>query len=51
MAEKVSLSSSGLKEHNSLDNRSGSIGTTRSTKYTEVALSSASLSSNEPSGT
>jgi hypothetical protein len=36
-AEKVSLSSLGRSEHRPLDRRSGSIGITRSTKYTDVA--------------
>ena len=36
--EKVSFSSLGLNEHTLFDRISGSIGTTRSTRYTEVAL-------------
>ena len=39
VAEKVNFSSLGLKEHNSLEIRSGNIGYTLSGKYTEVALS------------
>ena len=48
MAENVSLSSSALSEQRSLLSRSGSMGTTRSTRYTDVARETASWSTREP---
>ena len=47
----VRRSSSGRSEHTSLDSASGSMGITRSTRYTLVARRRASRSTDEPHGT
>ena len=46
--ENTSLSSSGRKEQSLLHNFSGNIGTVRSTRYTDVPRSRASLSTMLP---